>query len=747
MSGEPKDQSTIGHITWRIILASVAVFSLYTLFSSMWSLNDVRLGLHGILGFLAIIGAATVSYEIRKQSITWKYFLLSFFCFNVASIWFINPLYLTEAITEINADLIESVLLGILFLGAIIPTSITQNEIRIRRGLLLVFGMTFVSLFVYGYTYYFVFLNILQINSLIIGMSLGTISIGIFIVIFGILARRSKILQRWDTRTLLTGLILMVISTLILMISYFVSFSLLFASVMFRTAVFYSIFLGISIPVQQEFDISRRKALIYSSIIGLLSVIPYVVSLIVVSAIPVTLVFLDQGIYALTHLVVAFLAAIIFSSLWLYTKQQPYWHRYPLILSFAALTLIEVTIVILSPWVNLTGEYTLLYILGGLMVLIWLSITLRWILHPPTNINHQQMPRWILFFTALMLIVVIAGVFLQSFLFAAFPIVAVQHILRSILLGVCLISLFFLTYLFIIFIQISKGKMNMALIAAGTLAFWVVANIIKSNFAAWTAGWWAAQLFLLFGLLLGPATLGRLYLDTLRQSEHERKRATLYADILVHDLRNYHTAIQSSLDLMNLSEATDTIKQGANEQIQIALDRANRLITNVRSLEKAVSLEPQDLTSIDLVAVIKEAWDHSQINKESDLRFSINRKIGECFVKANKLLLEVFINLFRNALQYSKEIKRVEVEISSLDLNGNQFWVIRIADWGQGIAPEQQSGLFSRYSTSAYGLGLGLSVVKSLVDAFGGTVSIENRVHDDYSQGTVVIIHLLMSEA
>jgi signal transduction histidine kinase len=508
----------------------------------------------------------------------------------------------------------------------------------------------------------------------------------------------------------------------------------------------FAIFVAVAIPVQKEFGISENRAEIYASALALLAVIPYTLTLLVVDFIPLTWVFPEQGIYTLTHLILAFLAAVIVRLLWLFTRQQVHWHRYPLILCFVTVAVVESTILVLSPWVELTGEFTLLYVLAGLLLVLWLFQTVRWIYNTPKRLEHSLMRRWLSIHSAFILVVILIGVLVQYYLNTIFPLMSVQLFSRIILLTVCLVATLFTTYLFTVFIQDSRGRVSMGFIALGTLALWIVANMIRVHFFDWAAGWWVAQFIMLFGFMLGPATLGWLYLIVLERSEHERKRATLYADILVHDLRNYHTVIQTSLDLLTLAQDPSEVIDTTADNIQIALNRAARLITNVRSLEMANSLKPQDLTQTDVVAVIKEAWEHVIEPDDVVSKIEINQELGHCFVLANDLLLEVFINLIRNALQYSEDVKRIKVDIQSEEQPDAKLWKISMIDWGRGIAPDQKEKLFTRYTEGAKGFGLGLSVVKSLTEAFGGSVTVENRVGTDYTKGTVFILRLVRTE-
>ena len=96
-------------------------------------------------------------------------------------------------------------------------------------------------------------------------------------------------------------------------------------------------------------------------------------------------------------------------------------------------------------------------------------------------------------------------------------------------------------------------------------------------------------------------------------------------------------------------------------------------------------------------------------------------------------------------LHYAKkpDTKRIDIVINELIQNGRKWWQTRVIDYGKGIDLEKKVTLFQRYMQGAAGSGLGLSVVSSLIDSYGGQIHVEDRVHGDHTKGTIFIVTLL----
>jgi signal transduction histidine kinase len=173
-----------------------------------------------------------------------------------------------------------------------------------------------------------------------------------------------------------------------------------------------------------------------------------------------------------------------------------------------------------------------------------------------------------------------------------------------------------------------------------------------------------------------------------------------------------------TLDEGRRAVAIDTIIQSAKDQSQLVadlLDSAGILHGKLRA----------DMRPLDLAAVVAAAVDPMRPQArdkgiEIDLVCADARVLGDA-----SRIKQVAVNLLSNAIKFTPGPGRVEVQISRHESVAQ----LRFTDTGVGIAPEFLPGLFERFrqadgSTTRQhgGLGLGLYIVKSLVDLHGGSI-------------------------
>ncbi|MHA1287021.1 MAG: sensor histidine kinase [Candidatus Thorarchaeota archaeon] len=153
----------------------------------------------------------------------------------------------------------------------------------------------------------------------------------------------------------------------------------------------------------------------------------------------------------------------------------------------------------------------------------------------------------------------------------------------------------------------------------------------------------------------------------------------------------------------------------------------------------------QHLELIDAIPILHESFELAKRKTKKKVdNFRFDCSIEECFVRANVLLKDVFLNVFDNSIKYSDDTPQISVVIDEVTQNRESWCRISVTYHGSGIKPDRRGRMFERYMEDAVGTGLGLSVVRTLVQAYGGSVSIEERIHGDHTKGTIFRILLRM---
>jgi signal transduction histidine kinase len=152
------------------------------------------------------------------------------------------------------------------------------------------------------------------------------------------------------------------------------------------------------------------------------------------------------------------------------------------------------------------------------------------------------------------------------------------------------------------------------------------------------------------------------------------------------------------------------------------------------------------LATIDLCDIIKDIQRHYSRTDTKTVTINFKEKSG-CYVLANELLNDVFANLIINAIKHSPDEYNliIDIEISDFIEEVQKYFSISVSDNGPGISDELKAKIFSRFQTGetkGKGTGLGLYLVKTLVEAFNGTVRVEDRIPGDYTKGAKFIVKL-----
>jgi PAS domain S-box-containing protein len=213
-------------------------------------------------------------------------------------------------------------------------------------------------------------------------------------------------------------------------------------------------------------------------------------------------------------------------------------------------------------------------------------------------------------------------------------------------------------------------------------------------------------------------------------TEQDRRKDEFLAT-LAHELRNPLAPIRTGLSIMAMSPPPETMARMRDimaRQVEHMVRLIDDLLDVARITTGKMQLQRQP---VDLREVVQMALDASRPQIEAG-RHRLDVALPSQAVKVDAdatRIAQVVSNLLHNAAKYTPHQGRITL---SLSLEGPQA-VIRVADNGVGIAPEQLGSVFDLFTQigrtierAQGGLGIGLALVKRVVDMHGGTVEAQS---------------------
>ncbi len=231
--------------------------------------------------------------------------------------------------------------------------------------------------------------------------------------------------------------------------------------------------------------------------------------------------------------------------------------------------------------------------------------------------------------------------------------------------------------------------------------------------------------------------------------EEAKARSELYLDLMGHDINNMNQIALGYLEI-TLSEAgLDGRQREMLSKSLGAIQASSRLIENVRKLQQASS-ERKGFVETDVDEMLQRA--QSTFSKVPGTKAAIrySATVQDCKVKADGLLYDVFTNIVGNAVKHGGKEPIVDIWLEETRVKDRAYCRVAIEDDGPGIPDEMKEKVFDRMrrgDTKAKGSGLGLYLVKTLVENYGGLVWAEDRVPGDCSKGSRFVVLLPAARA
>jgi PAS domain S-box-containing protein len=223
------------------------------------------------------------------------------------------------------------------------------------------------------------------------------------------------------------------------------------------------------------------------------------------------------------------------------------------------------------------------------------------------------------------------------------------------------------------------------------------------------------------------------------------RRKDEFLTMLSHELRNPLAPIANALQLLHLGQGDTSIQQEALGALERQVATITRLVDDLLDVSRVTTGRIQlQQTDVDLNALVWGAADSFRPQMtERKQEFSVSLSGSPLWVHGDPIRLEqVVVNLLSNALKYTPEGGRVWLTV--VEEGGDA--VIRVRDSGNGIEAALLPHIFELFSQGERGLdrrqgglGIGLPLVKSLVEMHDGTVTAQS---EGSGRGSEFVVHL-----
>ena len=232
-----------------------------------------------------------------------------------------------------------------------------------------------------------------------------------------------------------------------------------------------------------------------------------------------------------------------------------------------------------------------------------------------------------------------------------------------------------------------------------------------------------------------------------KELQKRTTRAETFSNDLAHEIRNPLASLKSASEL--LDKTTEKIEsEKLLKIINHDAERIERLITDYsQMLKDEASWSREQMSKVNLIEIITNVADDFKQdlkNQNKKIHINVKKKIvsknGHYILGIENRLEQVIANLLDNSISFSDDNKKIEIEVEETSDN----LVILIKDEGPGFSETSPQKIFKRFYSNrpkSFGKhsGLGLNIVKNIVELHEGTISASNRLNKGGAQVEVLL--------
>lgn len=218
--------------------------------------------------------------------------------------------------------------------------------------------------------------------------------------------------------------------------------------------------------------------------------------------------------------------------------------------------------------------------------------------------------------------------------------------------------------------------------------------------------------------------------------EDSFRRITQFTADASHELRTPVAIIRTTAEVIRKKPRSEKEYAEALDRILAESERTTELIEDLMLLARAdASAEEPALEPVRLSEVAQTAWADARVLAEAAGVTLVSGDLVPCVVQGDSRALQrLLLALLDNAIKYSKPGGEVQLRVGLCQRDDRPKAVLEVHDNGVGIPPEDLPHIFERFyraskdrSRKIDGVGLGLSIVRSIASRHGGEIQVESQ--------------------
>ena len=219
-----------------------------------------------------------------------------------------------------------------------------------------------------------------------------------------------------------------------------------------------------------------------------------------------------------------------------------------------------------------------------------------------------------------------------------------------------------------------------------------------------------------------------------------------FISIAAHELRTPVATIMGYTELLSDQKILDTFNEKQKRDflstIYESSERLDKIVDDILDVSRIESGQciPLYKKPLSIKALLEKVLDRLRLKSNHDLILEVSSEVPEKLEFDEHRIDQVIENLLSNAIKYSPKQSPITIVVEA----DNHQCSVKVTDQGIGMSNEQKDRIYDKFyradtsNTAVHGLGLGMSIVKQIIDDHDGTILIESKL----SEGTSVCFTL-----